>query len=66
VRNAYFVTSCLVNACADPRNMWLMRDKWRDVLVVKKKIAVARLMKKFGVERNSASHAISGEMLSCG
>jgi hypothetical protein len=45
VRNAYFVTSRLVDAWADRHNMWQMRGKWRDVLAVKK-IAVLHLMKK--------------------
>ena len=35
MRNAYFVTSHLVDACADRHNMWEMRGKWRDVLAVK-------------------------------
>jgi hypothetical protein len=36
VRSAYFVTSCQCDACADRRNMWQMRGKWRDMLAVKK------------------------------
>jgi hypothetical protein len=43
--NAYFVTSCLIDACTDRRNMWEMRGKWQDVLAVKK-LPSYSLMKK--------------------